>query len=480
MFEAFEEYKHKLVDDPVYVKLLREINSASKLKDICTGSMSHKQIDTDWVEAIENCLPHIDVAIREQRRFIENNEEIVGIERAKRITSESVRHLAQHTNMISSVEDGKVTPERILTVNREESFAVYENRFIFTLLKNIMHFIDKRFEVLKGIDDNASFSFSLNRSFNIGEESVGIDVGYTYSKIEKVNKVSLTDDVTALSEFERVLRIRQITMNFLDTPLMKLLKNAEPIRPPLVKTNAMKKNPHLIKAVDLYVFLEQYSRPGYTISHEKDDAVLNVEIKNELSNVFALAYFIVKVGTDSSFRQGLSLSYLNKVKAVQAAQEQAEKERVSQTKNLLDAAKKELELKYLGEIDKLNGQLKMSQEKMNYYKMNYVRTSRLVNSLNNELKRLAQKMDSELKFSNALKLKEIEALKTRWEDFLQNEREMRDEQIFQVQQACRELLVKQKQDHEKEIEKIQAVHKKEIERLKKQYQQEIQNLKDNQ
>ena len=92
--------------------------------------------------------------MRVPRKFIVQEEEIVPIERARKITNESIRHLAQHTNMIAKVEGDDVTPNQILNVFREESFEVYENRFVYTLMQNLIRFIDIRYNVLFKVSDD--------------------------------------------------------------------------------------------------------------------------------------------------------------------------------------------------------------------------------------------------------------------------------------------------------------------------------------
>ena len=82
-----------------------------------------KQIDLRWVEAIEEAIIPLDNIIRNPRRFIVQEEEIVNIELARKISPESIRHLAQHTNMIAKVEDDTVTPNKILNIFKEESFG---------------------------------------------------------------------------------------------------------------------------------------------------------------------------------------------------------------------------------------------------------------------------------------------------------------------------------------------------------------------
>lgn len=36
-----------------------------------------------------------------------------------------------------------VTPNKILTIEREESFAIYENRVLMTLIRKALHFVER-------------------------------------------------------------------------------------------------------------------------------------------------------------------------------------------------------------------------------------------------------------------------------------------------------------------------------------------------
>ena len=116
-----------------------------------------KTFDMEWVEMIEDSIISLDNIVRNPRKFIVQEEDIVDISLARAISTESVKHLAQHTNFISSVDaDGMVTPNKILNVTKEESFEVYENRFIYTLLRNLNNFITRRLDAIKAayINDN--------------------------------------------------------------------------------------------------------------------------------------------------------------------------------------------------------------------------------------------------------------------------------------------------------------------------------------
>ena len=84
--------------------------------------------DTEWIDLMETTIPYIDNIFRNPNRFIINEEEIVKIELARKVTVESIKHLAKHTNLIQDVDEetGDVKPSKILNINKEESYDTYE------------------------------------------------------------------------------------------------------------------------------------------------------------------------------------------------------------------------------------------------------------------------------------------------------------------------------------------------------------------
>ena len=82
--------------------------------------------DTEWIDLMETTIPYIDNIFRNPNRFIINEEEIVKIELARKVTVESIKHLAKHTNLIQDVDEetGDVKPSKILNINKEESLSL--------------------------------------------------------------------------------------------------------------------------------------------------------------------------------------------------------------------------------------------------------------------------------------------------------------------------------------------------------------------
>ena len=87
-----------------------DVDEALKFVNATSSNMTIKRdidskvSDTSWIDMVEECIPYLDNIIRNPRRFIVQEENIVPIEKAKVVTEESIRHLAQHTSMIQEVQ----------------------------------------------------------------------------------------------------------------------------------------------------------------------------------------------------------------------------------------------------------------------------------------------------------------------------------------------------------------------------------------
>ncbi len=256
-----------------------------------------KIIDIKWVDAIEECIIPLDTIIRNPRRFIVQEEEIVPIERAKKISSESIRHLAQHTNMINSVtKDGMVTPNRILNVFREESFDIYENRFIYTLLINVKNFIEKRYAVIFKLsgDENVDV-VKMNSKVKFGKEEITYDLQLD---AKKINSMDVDEDSDVLARIER---IRRIIDEFLSSPFAAELSGCALVRPPITRTNLITKDPNFKQCLDLWIFVESYNEVGYEINLEEKNEPINEEYINELNRLMAFNYMMLKNNINDPF-----------------------------------------------------------------------------------------------------------------------------------------------------------------------------------
>lgn len=274
-----------------YVSSLDEKNIQQFLNKSTSNILVKRNIerqiaDTTWIDMVEEAIPYLDNIIRNPRRFIVQEENIVPIEKAKVVTEESIRHLAQHTNLIQDVkEDGSIIPIKLLNVYREETYDLYENRFIKSLVDNLYQFVETKLNE----SDQKSFAkvsniVSFSGSHKSGRETVKVNVNLE-SRFE--------DELTIVSKNghsleARIEHIKDVIGAFKSSTFIKSLKESSPVRSPIRKTNVILKEQNFIKALELWEFLEKNAiKPSFSVE-KKYEEVADKNIKD----IYDLAFFM--------------------------------------------------------------------------------------------------------------------------------------------------------------------------------------------
>ncbi|WP_028518190.1 signal peptidase I [Ruminococcus flavefaciens] len=261
-YHEFEEIMELFGSDELY-GTLGSLLEASRNNFAFNKKIMEKAIDVSWVEAIENGLVHLDNFLRNPRRTIEDVEEIVPIALSRKTTIESVKHLAQHTDLIQSVDrkTGKITPSKILNVHKEESLMTYENRFINTLVDRLYIFISRRYEKLAEVSKDEEV-------FTLGYDTVIDDAKGSRMKIDvKIETVDSLDsyDANGYTVWQRVEKLKTAIEGYKGSELCRTLGNSF-IRPPVMRTNAIMKNVDLKACLTLWQYIESYDKVGYEIN----------------------------------------------------------------------------------------------------------------------------------------------------------------------------------------------------------------------
>lgn len=354
-YRAYMYMQELLKNDFTYNYINEKLKDGDKGDDTLIGNTSEKVIDMDWVVAIEEALPYIQKAIDEQRRFIKQIENVVRIELAKKVGPDSVKHLSQHTNFIAKVEDGMVTPNKILTTEREESFAIYENRVLMTLIHKALHFVDDKYSKMKDVPNDSNQKMQVLRRLELDQQKVDISVNFVNEVHETLADDLDVVDLESLSDFDRIRRIRTTLNEFLATPLMKEIAKEPQVRPPITQTNLLKKNPNFKKAMELWNFLESYKKDGFELVHEEYDGSVSDTVKQDVYISMNFQHFMLTMATNPALRKMLNTKYEeeNARLAEEAAKPEKIKEQVWQAK--LDAIRKEemeIRLKEIREREK--------------------------------------------------------------------------------------------------------------------------------
>jgi len=289
--EVYKQYAKRITtmldDDAFYNQFKDRVNKGSSDFKLAKKRLI-QDISLDWIATIEDVLPNLDTIVRNPRKFIVQEEDIVDVALARSISTESVKFLAQHTNMISKVDkDGSVTPSKILNISKEESFEIYENRFIYTLLLKLKDFVTMRYDKIKKATATQDIlELDLESRFNLPSKKVTMRTEY-FAQLSFDEVMRL--DPETLSKVERIAKIDRIITDFLSSSFCKSMRNSAPVRPPIMRTNVTLKEPNFKKALTLWQFVETYNvTAGFSTSDEVEDYEIEADSKDRLRELVTL------------------------------------------------------------------------------------------------------------------------------------------------------------------------------------------------
>ena len=244
--------------------------------------------DFEWLDIMEDTIKYLDNILRNPNRFIVNEEEIVKVELARRITVESIRHLSKHTNYIQKIEDnGDVKPSKILNIQKDESYDTYENRLIYTLIENMRNFVEiKKKSLITASSIKDVKKAKYNAKTSIGKEQVFVEVNYTSSLVDK------KDVQGEYSVEERLKRLDDDITMLSNTEVYKTLRKLHVARviPPIKKTNVILKNTNFQYAMKLWDYLQNHVADDTKVIKANRKYEENGILKEYLNNTFLLDY----------------------------------------------------------------------------------------------------------------------------------------------------------------------------------------------
>ena len=232
----------------------------------------HKVVDEQWLNVVEEGISAIFNIVDKPRRFITTSEEVVPVALAKKITADSVRHLSQNTQYINTNAAGEIQPTHILNVTTEESYDLYENRFVYHLIQRLFAFVDKRTDVIFwATGDETCNVMSMESKVDDAYEEISYKVEMTIK-----NRQSLVEnDEDNMDIFKRIDRVRRLSRTLRTSSFCDLMNGCARVRSPIQRTNLMMKDPDYRKCYQLWQFIESYDEVGYTI--EKRDTALQFD-----------------------------------------------------------------------------------------------------------------------------------------------------------------------------------------------------------
>ena len=246
----------------------------------------------EWLGIMEDTVQYIDNILRNPNRFIINEEDVVKIELARRVTVDSIKHLARNTNLIQDIDKktGDVKPSKILNINKEESFNTYENRFIYTLIQNMKMFIAKKKD---SVVNESSFKcanvLEYKGKCNLSDEKVDIEINLN-------NAVNSSKKIVDNNGSDIPSRIEKLEQRIVDLTSCEVYKNLSRLHvalvtSPIKKTNVILKNVNFQYAVKLWNYLQEHVNDESNVSTDSKDSYDDTTIlKKYFDETFLLNY----------------------------------------------------------------------------------------------------------------------------------------------------------------------------------------------
>lgn len=439
-YRSYKYMQDMLKSDFTHNYIEEALKDGDEGKDSIFGKTNEKVIDMDWVIAIEETLPYIQKAIEEQRRFIKQAENVVRIKKAK----------------------------KILTVEREEGFAIYENRVLLTLIHKALMFVDDKYSKMKDVPNDSYNNITMNRHLELNQQKLDFSVNYVNENHESLAEDLDVEDIESLSDFDRIRRIRQGLNECLATPLMKEIAKEPQVKPPLTQTNLLKENPNFKKAVELWNFLDTYKKKGFELVGEEYNGKMTDENKEDVYLAMEFQHFMMSITTNPALRKMLQEKYEEENALAKEESDRPEKVKEMVLEAQTEAVRKE-------EIEKLTAEITELKQKIAEQKQKIEEQANIIKTQEGKIAALENERESHAKQVEQMNADFAEKTRIAEENFA-NRLSAKQKEFDDAQTAHNEYVTKLNTDNANKIAELNTNHSNEVAQLKSDYENRIDTI----
>ena len=439
-YRSYKYMQDMLKSDFTHNYIEEALKDGDEGKDSIFGKTNEKVIDMDWVIAIEETLPYIQKAIEEQGRFIKQAENVVRIKKAK----------------------------KILTVEREEGFAIYENRVLLTLIHKALMFVDDKYSKMKDVPNDSYNNITMNRHLELNQQKLDFSVNYVNEDHEPLAEDLDIEDIESLSDFDRIRRIRQGLNECLATPLMKEIAKEPQVKPPLTQTNLLKENPNFKKAVELWSFLDTYKKQGFELVSEEYNGKMTDENKEDVYLAMEFQHFMMSITTNPALRKMLQEKYEEENALAKEEADRPEKVKEMVLEAQTEAVHKE-------EIEKLTAEITELKQKIAEQKQKIEEQANIIKTQEGKIAALENERESHAKQVEQMNADFAEKTRIAEENFA-NRLSAKQKEFDDAQTAHNEYVTKLNTDNANKIAELNTNHSNEVAQLKSDYENRIDTI----
>ena len=460
LYEAYQNYKKLCVLDNDTARFLRaymavkdrESEDVSAVFSIC-------HIEQDWVEAIEVGLPFIEKAIKEERQFIRNDGEVLPIEKIRKTSKDSIQDLAKHANYITHEApdnlETEVLPDKMLMIQKESDFAIYENRVLYAALMYLKDFVASRLVEIKETTNTYLVKQHINKLIDMGSRKIKIELKFDESR---VNDPLLTDKNNEKDVIDRLDEILTGILALLKTPLMREVSKSEMVSRPIAKTNILKMNRNFRESLACFEYIANYQGKGFTIEHiEKSLIPYSKQMNESYTEMLIMLSFI-----NYMYANGIELDLRKDLDAILAERERQKNNEI------------------LAKLRNFHATAETKEQTMNEFLIAFEQGYRILEARNDEL-------EIEHKEQEVIRAKELKELQERHEAFVDDLKEAHEDEIEQlnrqlankvndIERDLNQQLVEHQNQKDDEVRQAKEQAALDLEEFKEQFRDHIKQM----
>ena len=282
--KIYEELDKDTTADPYGNYVLGRVKGGQKT--VLNKSQTEiRNFDMSFLDTIESVYPAMLKIMRNPKKSLRYESEVVAVEKARKVNADTVRHLSSHTHLIKEIKkNGDVIPSKVLTTYTEEELAIYENRFIKSLVRRCEIFLERRYEVMKiSLESFETEKLEVKNEFKMSGQEVTVEVNVAI-------KNDLTTNVeTTKEQFDRLCRIREMIQGLKGTEFMRALAKARDVLPPIMKTNIILHNPDFKLCYGLWLYLDRVDSIATNIDVKEKSYKFSSAFDKDINAVMTLA-----------------------------------------------------------------------------------------------------------------------------------------------------------------------------------------------
>lgn len=281
IFDEFNEGKD-------FFKDIKEFIDRGQNKILQTQVVENFSMEDNWIDVISRLLFSVEEIVKNPHRFITDKDLLLNVERARKITGKTIRHLSSHTNYIRSVnEKGEIIPSKVMTKRMKEELAIYENRFVYSLILRLISFLEHRYFAIKEqIDTHETTSLAMSSQIPL---SNGNRLEYDLNLKVIMSLENKEQKENNKKKLDRIELIRKRVHALRGTPFFKVLSQTKPINPPIMKTNIINLNKDYNNCYKLWVFISSYTAVGYSVEILEKDLPMDSDYYDDLTLLIGLS-----------------------------------------------------------------------------------------------------------------------------------------------------------------------------------------------